>query len=111
MITRKLAIFIGTSNVPNSLIENLEFRDLLQTANPRYNQGRSVICQQLEAVCIELIMKAIISSYILQATKISICTNIWSQKGLTFSYLGIQHNFFARNDHYRHCVTLYYSNT
>lgn len=31
LITRKLALFIGTSNVPNSLVENLEFCDLLNT--------------------------------------------------------------------------------
>jgi len=35
-ITRKLAIFVGTTNVPNSTAENLAFKDLLHTANPRY---------------------------------------------------------------------------
>uniref|UniRef100_A0A1X7VI67 BED-type domain-containing protein n=1 Tax=Amphimedon queenslandica TaxID=400682 RepID=A0A1X7VI67_AMPQE len=35
-ITRKLALFIGTANVPYSLVENLEFRDLLLELQPCY---------------------------------------------------------------------------
>ena len=27
-ITKKLAVFIGTSNIPTSLVDNLEFREL-----------------------------------------------------------------------------------
>ena len=30
-ITRKLAIFVGSSNVANRLVDNLEFKDLVQT--------------------------------------------------------------------------------
>lgn len=30
-ITRKLAIFVGSSNVANRVVDNLEFKDLLQT--------------------------------------------------------------------------------
>ena len=35
-ITRKLAIFVRTTNVPNSIVENLAFKDLLNTADPKY---------------------------------------------------------------------------
>ena len=35
-ITRKLAIFVGSSNVANRIVENFEFVNLLQTMDPRY---------------------------------------------------------------------------
>ena len=36
VITKELAIFIGTSNVANRIVENLEFKDLLQALDPRH---------------------------------------------------------------------------
>ena len=38
-ITRKLAIFVGTTNVPNSIIENLAFKYLLHTKPNYSHQG------------------------------------------------------------------------
>ena len=35
-ISRKLAIFIGSTNTPTSIVENLEFKDLLHTMDSRY---------------------------------------------------------------------------
>ena len=35
-ITRKLAIFVGSTNVPNSLVENTEFKSLMETLEPQY---------------------------------------------------------------------------
>ena len=44
MITRSLAIFVGSTNVPNSLVENVEFQSLLETLDPRYSvPGRTLI--------------------------------------------------------------------
>lgn len=49
LITRKLAIFIGTSNVANSIVENMEFCDLLHAADSRYTvPSRTVIARELE---------------------------------------------------------------
>lgn len=87
------------------LTENVEFRDLLHTADARYNvPSRTVIAKELEGICIE--MKAKISCYIQQANKICLCTDIWSKKGLASSYLGITGHFFSPKDNRRHCVTL-----
>ena len=36
-ITRKLAIFVGSTNVPNSIVRSPEFCDLLTTADPCYS--------------------------------------------------------------------------
>ena len=47
-ITRKLAIFVGSSNVANRIVENLEFVDLLKTMDPRYPvPGRTALSKEL----------------------------------------------------------------
>ena len=54
------------------LTDNLKFKDLLKTLEPRYPvPGRASIHKELECVLIEL--KAKISAYIKGANKISIC--------------------------------------
>ena len=89
---RKLAIFIGTSNVPNSLVENLEFCDL-NTADPRYTPpSRTVISKEVEKILIEL--KAKIGCYLRHVKKVSLAADVWSKKGLSSSYLGITGHFF-----------------
>ena len=104
-ITRKLAIFVGSCNVANRIVENLEFKDLLSTLDTRYQMpGRSSIHKELDKIMIEL--KAKICAYIQSASAVSICCDVWSKKGLTSSYLGIMAHFFSRNDHRRHVVTL-----
>ena len=46
-ITRKLAIFIGGSNIANSVVESVEFRDLLLTLDSRYKvPQRTAICEK-----------------------------------------------------------------
>lgn len=41
-MTRKLAIFVGSSSVANSIVENMEFKDLLYTMDAHYPvPGRS----------------------------------------------------------------------
>ena len=105
MITKKLAVFVGASNVANSLVECLEFKDLLATLDPRYPiPGRALLNQEIERILIEL--KAKISACIQSANKISITCDVWSKKGLTSSYLGITGHFFSRKDHKRHTTTL-----
>ena len=91
-ITWKLAIFIGTSNVPNSLVENLEFCDLLNTADPRYTPpSRTVISKEIEKILIK--MKVKIGCYLEHAKKVSLAADVWSKKGLSSSYLGITGHF------------------
>ena len=36
MITRKLAVFVGSSNIANRVVETAEFRDLLHMLDSRY---------------------------------------------------------------------------
>ena len=104
-VTWNLAIFISTSNVPNSLVENLEFCDLLNTADPRYTPpSKTVISKEIEKILIK--MKANIGCYLEHAKKVSLTADVWSEKGLSSSYLGITGHFFSRKDHHRHCVTL-----
>ena len=81
VICKKLAIFIGNTNVLNSIhvVENLEFKDLLHTTDSHFVvPARSVIGKEIDKVLIEL--KAKIGSYLLEAHKISICVDIWSKR-------------------------------
>ena len=104
-IRENLAIFGGSSNIANRLVENLEFKDLLSSLDPRYPvPGKASINRELDQVFIEL--KAKISVHLQSANFISICCNIWSKKGLTSSYLRITAHFFSRSDHRWHTVTL-----
>lgn len=104
-ITRKLAIFMGSSTAAYNIAENLEFRDLLKSLDPRYSvPSRQVIVKEVEKVVIEL--KAKIGSYLEEASKVSITADLWSKKGLTSSYLGITAHFFSRKDNRKHSATL-----
>ena len=104
-ICKKLAIFVGSTNVPNSIVENLEFKDLLHTMDNRFVvPGRSVVGKELDKVLIEL--KAKIGSFLLEANKMSICVDIRSKKGMTSSYLGITAHFYSHKDRRLHTVTL-----
>jgi len=92
-ITRKLAIFVGSSNVANSLVENLEFKDLLHTLDPRYPvPGRASIHKELDKILTEL--KAKMSVHVQSANAISLCCDIWSKNGLSSCYLGVTAHFF-----------------
>ena len=105
LITRKLAIFVGSTSVANRIVENLEFRDLLSAMDDRYPvPGRNSIQRELDQIMIEI--KAKISAYIESANSVSITCDIWSKKGLTSSYLVITAHFYSRNDNRRHTVTL-----
>ena len=63
MIMQKLAIFVGSSNIANRLVENLEFKDLLRVLDPQYRvPGRACLHKELDQVFIEL--KAKITSHL-----------------------------------------------
>ena len=84
-ITRKLTIFVGSSSVACSIVENLEFVDFLNTINPRYSvPGRAAIHKELD-----LELRAKIATHIESSNRFSICCNVWSKKGLTASYLSV----------------------
>ena len=94
-ITRKLAIFVGSNNVANSIVESAEFKELVHTLDSRYKvPGRKVLNQEMEKVLIEIKAKA--STFIQEAAKVSICADIWSKKGLSASFLGITAHFFFK---------------
>ena len=103
-ITKQLAIFIGSTNVPNSIVENEAFKSFVKSLDSRYPvPGRAVIGKELDKVLVTL--KQNIHVLMSQARKIALCADIWSKKGLTSSYLGVTAHFFSRKDHRKH-VTL-----
>ena len=102
-ITRKLALFIGTANVPYSLVENLEFRDLLLELQPCYlPPGRGPIKTNIASLLD--VMRINIQEKLALAPKIHFCCDIWTKKGMTESFLGIVAHFFAKDR--KHTATL-----
>ena len=100
-IIRKLAIFVGSVNAPNSLVTKPEYCDPLTTADPRYIvPGRMALSREINKVLVD--SKANIGPYLQDARKASITADIWSKKGLTSSYMGITAHFFSPKDHYHH---------
>ena len=105
MITHRLAIFIGSTNIPNSLAENVEFQSLLETLDPRYTvPGQTHIGREIDQVL--LAMKTIIPMFLSEAYKISLCSDIQTKKGMSSSYLGVTAHLFTWRDHRHHHVTL-----
>ena len=99
-ITRKLALFIGTANVPYSLVENLEFRDLLLELQPCYlPPGRGPIKEKIASLID--IMKRNIQEKLALAPKIHFCCDIWTKKGMTESFLGIVAHFCAKDRNHK----------
>ena len=99
-VTRKLAIFVGSANVSNSVVTKPEYCDLLTTADPHYIvRGRMALSREINKVLVDL--KANFGSYLQDARNVSITADIWSKKGLTSSYMGITAHFSPK-DHYHH---------
>lgn len=93
MITHRLAISIGSTNIPNSLAENVEFQSLLETLDPRYTvPGQTHIRREIDQVL--LAMKTIIPMFLSEVHKISLCSDIQTRKGMSSSYLGVTAHFF-----------------
>jgi hypothetical protein len=95
-ITKKLAVFIATSTVANRLVENEEFRDLLNELDPRYVvPGRQKIKSEMEKVL--CVMKENVKCLLKQARRVHLCCDIWTKKGMTESFLGVTAHFFAQD--------------
>ena len=104
-ITRKLAIFIGTSNVANSIVESLEFCEFVSELDQQYPvPGRAAISSEMDKVLFD--MKQQITGKLAAARRINICVDIWTKRGMSASFLGITAHFFSRSDHKRHRVTI-----
>ena len=104
-ITRKLATFVAAGNVANRIVECEEFRDLLSQLDPQYPMpSRVALDKEMEALLIDV--KGKIAAKLQDTRKVAICTDIWSRKGMTQSFLGITAHFFTMSDHRRQVVTL-----
>ena len=102
---RKLTVFIASANTLYSIVENEEFCSLMEAAEPRFQlPGRAVVMK--EVICLVEEVKSVIQGYLHHACKIHLCTDIWSKKGLSSSYLGITAHFFSSKDNACHHILL-----
>ena len=104
-MTKKLAVFIGATNVPLNLVEKAEFRNLLTELDCRYPvPGRAKISKEIDKIVTDL--KGKIVSFLQSSRRVNICADIWSKKGMTASFMGVTAHFFTARDHRRHNITL-----
>ena len=78
-MTKKLAVFIGATNVPLNLVEKAEFRDLLTELDCHYPvPGRAKISKEIDKIVTDL--KGKIASFLQSSRCVNICADIWSKK-------------------------------
>ncbi len=96
-ITRKLALFVGGTNVANSVVENTVFRSLLEALNSLYQYQTR---KNIDKLMID--KKAKVGEFLSH----SLCADIRIKKGLSSLYLGITAHFPPWLDRKCHQVTL-----
>lgn len=54
-ITKSLAVFVGSRNMPNSIVENVEFQQSIKSLDPYYPlPSRALLGKQLDKVLVDL---------------------------------------------------------
>ena len=100
-ITKKLAIFVGSTNVLLSLIDRPELRDLLAEMDQQYQvPHRKKLGEEIEKVYNGL--KQRIQEILGRTRRCTFCSDIWSKKGMSASFLGIT----VHDDKKKHSITL-----
>ena len=83
-ITESLALFVGSTSVPNNIVEEHSFITFVEASvGKEIGRLAEEMCQNIHV-------------YMDKATTVHFCTDIWSKKGLTSSYLGVTAHFFTR---------------
>ena len=104
-ITKKLAIFVGASNVALSLVENVEFLELIHELDPRYHvPGRFKIGKELDLIYSKL--RRDLTESLNSAERISLCADIWSKKGMSAAFLGLTAHCYHREKKQKYNVTI-----
>ena len=94
LLDNMVAIYVGATNAPYSVVKNEHFKAMLQAFDPRYRvPGSTHLLHVIDGVILE--MKRGIQSALSNARKINFCADIWSKRGLTSSYLGITAHFYS----------------
>ena len=79
-----------------SLVQNAEFQELLCELDSRYQMpGRFKIAKELDMLYSNL--KEDLRKSLDSADRISLCTDIWSKKGMTASFLGLTAHYYSRS--------------
>ena len=67
------------SNIPNLIVENTEFRFLVEALDPHYSTpSRTKMAKELHVDLLMDNMKARVSIYMDSSQKISVCADIWT---------------------------------
>ena len=75
------------------MVENQDFVTLLYMLDPKYEvPGVRALSNAVQVLFLE--MRAKVQSHMANAKSISVCTDVWTKKGMTSSYLGVTAHFF-----------------
>ena len=86
-ITKKLAVFIGSTNAPLSLVDCEEFSDLLSEMDRKYDiPHRWKLGQEINKLYDRL--KHNISLHLENAKRVILCCDVWFKQGMTASFFG-----------------------
>ena len=92
-----IAVFVEAGNILNSIVTNEDFRELLQTLDPRYSvPGKVAISHEIDMLYLE--MKARVQSHMAKAKRVSFCIDVWTKRGMTSSYLVVTGHFFCHGN-------------
>lgn len=102
---RSVAICVGATSMPNSIVANEDFKTMLYTLDPQYSiPSRRRLGVLTNNIVIH--MKSNIQEVLQRARKINFCADIWTKKGFTTSYLGLTAHLFSPTDGCIRCATL-----
>ena len=104
-ITKELAVFLGSTNVPISLVDNESFKKLIGILDSRYEIPDHTEIEKEITVAITK-LKEVMASYLQGAKFLNICADIWTKRGMIGSFLGITAQFYSCIDSKRHNFTL-----
>lgn len=102
--SRALALFLGGTNVPVSIVEHPLFRQLISAMDPRFpNIGRKK-GTGLVSDMRDLLNKKI-RQLLLEAKRIAITTDLWTKRDQT-PFMGVTAHFYGRKDHRRYNIVI-----
>ena len=104
-IDRGLYFFLASCSVSHRLVELESFQYLFECLNPQYKLPcRKNVPKKIANLVQE--MRQNVLAHIQQAKSVSICLDIWTQKGLKYSYVGITAHYFDQESGCLQCALL-----
>ncbi len=91
---QKLTFLAGTTSLAYNVIQSEEFGALIHVLDERIPVPTAcTVSKWVKEMAEELNAK--VAAFVQDANRFSVCLDLWSQKGLTYSYLGVTVHFYS----------------